>query len=118
LSGRQRNNNLLKAVFVALVLLHPALFAQPQAAPETDRLIATGKLWGTVKYFHPYLAYRNIDWDKALVDALPKIRSANTGAEYAAALESMLDALGDPATYVVSVTSKPTSAASLHIEAP
>jgi C-terminal processing protease CtpA/Prc len=63
-------------------------------------LLATGKLWITVKYFHPYLAYRDIDWDKALVDALPKVRSAATPAEYATAVNSMLEALKDPATHV------------------
>jgi C-terminal processing protease CtpA/Prc len=66
---------------------------------ETDRLLAIGKLWVTVKYFHPYLAYRDIDWDKALVDALPKIRTAGMQAEYAAAVQSMLDALRDPVTH-------------------
>jgi C-terminal processing protease CtpA/Prc len=68
-------------------------------ATEQDRLIASAKLWGTVKYFHPYLAYRDIDWDKALVDALPGIRSAAGPTEYAKVLGSMLDALHDPVTY-------------------
>lgn len=75
------------------------MFAQ-QSSTEQDRLIAACKLWTTVKYFHPYLAYRNIDWDRALIDALPKIRSAPTAVDYAAALRTMLDALHDPATYI------------------
>ena len=33
--------------------------------------MALGKLWGTIGLFHPYLAYRNINWDSALVVALP-----------------------------------------------
>ena len=61
-------------------------------------MIATAKLWGTVKYFHPYLAYRDIDWDKALVDALPQIRGANKAADYLKALTGMLEALHDPVT--------------------
>jgi C-terminal processing protease CtpA/Prc len=60
---------------------------------ETDRLAATGRLWITVKYFHPYLAYRDLDWDQALVDALPKIRSAQTAVEYEAAVRSMMRGL-------------------------
>jgi C-terminal processing protease CtpA/Prc len=71
---------------------------QTNTFSEQDRLIATGRLWGTVKYFHPYLAYRKIDWDKALVDALPKIRAASNPADYAKALGVMLDALQDPVT--------------------
>jgi len=98
-----------------LLLLHPVLFAQPPSPSENDRLLATGKLWTTVKYFHPYLAYRDLDWDGALVGALPKIRAASSSTEYAAALQSMLDALHDPATYaVIDTTAGPT--ASMHIE--
>ncbi len=79
-------------------MLSRAALAQTGAS-EQDRLIATAKLWGTVKYFHPYLAYRDIDWDKALVNALPPIRSAKSTAEYVKALGGMLDALHDPMTY-------------------
>ena len=91
---------LRRFLLIALALL-ASHFALAQQTPETDRLVAVGKLWITVKYFHPYLACRDIDWDKALVDALPKIRGATNRAEYAAAVQSMLDALQDPATYVL-----------------
>jgi len=70
---------------------------------ETERLVSTGKLWITVKYFDPVLAYRNIDWDQALVDALPKIRAAHTTAEYEAAVRSMMQ--------VVAPNAPPSSAA-------
>jgi hypothetical protein len=67
-----------------------------------DRLVALCKLWGTVKYFHPYLAYReDIDWDKALVEAVPKINAAQSTAAYADAVQGMLDALRDPTTRVL-----------------
>ncbi len=89
---------LLSAV---LVLIASGCLSAQSPGSENDRLLATGKLWITVKYFHPYLAYRDIDWDKALVDALPKIRAAKNRADYAAALESMLDALHDPSTHVL-----------------
>lgn len=58
----------------------------------------TARLWTTVEYFHPYIAYRDIDWDNALVTALPKIRAAKTTAEYHAAIASMLAELHDPET--------------------
>ena len=67
-----------------------------------ERLVALCKLWGAVKYFHPYLAYRNdIDWDAALVTAIPKVRNATSAAEYAGAVEDMLAALDDSATRVI-----------------
>jgi C-terminal processing protease CtpA/Prc len=62
------------------------------------RLAGLAKVWGAVKYFHPYLAYRNIDWDKALVDAIPKVNAAKTPQEYESAINQMLAALNDRAT--------------------
>lgn len=85
-SGR-RLKSALAAVLLA-GLLHAAELAKTS---ENDRLIQTAKLWIAVKYFHPSLVSGNIDWDKALIDALPKIRSAQTQAEYAAAVRSMLE---------------------------
>ncbi|MEJ7617840.1 MAG: hypothetical protein WKF30_12975 [Pyrinomonadaceae bacterium] len=73
--------------------------AQPEAQ-RIERLIALCKLWAAVKYFHPYLAYRDIDWDGALVAAIPKVNAAHSPKEYAAAIQTMLDALGDPAPRV------------------
>lgn len=47
-----------------------------------ERLVGLAKVWGVVKYFHPYLAYREIDWDSALVDAIPRVNAAKTAKEY------------------------------------
>lgn len=70
-------------------------------ATRTERLVRLGKVWGTVRYLHPYLGYKDIDWDAALVEALPKVESAKDEAAYRAAVQAMLDRLGDPATGVV-----------------
>lgn len=70
------------------------------AAP-VHRLAATGKLWAAVKYFHPWLAWRPLDWDAALMRAAPRVTAAASTEAYAAAVQTMLDALGDPATRVV-----------------
>ena len=91
----------------ALVLILAASRQSPaqetvSPAPETvnPRLLATARLWVTVKYFHPFLAYRSdIDWDQALTSALPKIVAAKSPAEYQAALESLLSSLHDPETF-------------------
>lgn len=64
----------------------------------TDRLAGLGRAWGAVKFFHPFLAYRPIDWDGALVTAIPAVKAAFTAAEYRAAIGTMLDALNDSAT--------------------
>jgi len=104
------------AVLVALLSLTAAPLTVAQADhsstgdPGTARLFATAKLWVTVKYFHPYLAYQDIDWDKALVDALPKIRAAKSADEYAVASQQMLDALHDPETHMVGAASQTAAA--------
>ena len=75
----------------------------PSSVPaETDRLIAVAKTWATVKYLHPYLSDHPIDWDKALLDALPRIRSSQDNSEYKTAVGAMLSVLQDPLTRVLS----------------
>jgi hypothetical protein len=59
------------------------------------RLAGLAKVWGAVKYFHPYLAYREIDWDKALIETLPKVSAAKTAQEYESAVNGMLAVLTD-----------------------
>ena len=77
------------AFALAAAFLAPAQQAAPKN-PDTDRLIQTAKVWIAVKYFHPYAAYHAVDWDKALVEELPNIRSAKSVDEYKAALQSLL----------------------------
>lgn len=82
--------------------------SQPLPAPAVERLAGLAKLWGKIKYFHPYLAYRPIDWDQALLEAIPKVEAAVTVEDYRLALESLLAPLGDPATRV-KLTDEPRS---------
>jgi C-terminal processing protease CtpA/Prc len=91
----------------------PSLAQAPVAArpAAVDRLARAGRLWGAVRYLHPWLAYKPIDWDAALVQAVPKIQAAGTPEEYAAAVQGMLDALGDPATRVAPPGKEPAAPA-------
>lgn len=94
----------IRVVFLLSAVLFSTICQTTQAQnPSAEdarlaRLAGLAKVWGTVKYFHPYLAYRNIDWDKALVDAIPKVSTAKTPQEYQAAINQMLAALNDPST--------------------
>ncbi len=74
--------------------------AQALGAGEQARLIALGKLWITVKYFHPALPSSKIDWDRALLDALPEVRSASDQQQLTAAIQRMLGVLEDSLTRV------------------
>ena len=67
---------------------------------QVERLTKMAELWGTVKYFHPYLAYRDINWDSAMVAVLPHVLEAEDSESYANAIESLLSVLDDPSTYV------------------
>jgi C-terminal processing protease CtpA/Prc len=99
-----RSARLYLSVAVLLVLVLgalPAHAAEPAAGSSLDRLTQVGHLWGTVRYLHPYLLYRDIDWDAALVAALPRVEAAKSPQEYAAAVQGMLAALGDPVTRVL-----------------
>ncbi|WP_241759405.1 S41 family peptidase [Pyxidicoccus parkwayensis] len=93
---------------VCLALLVVSGAAAQQAKPEEQertrlqRLTALGELWGQVRYRHPWMLSRNIDWDAAFMNAVPKVEAARSTDEYAAAVQSMLDVLKDPATKVKS----------------
>jgi C-terminal processing protease CtpA/Prc len=81
----------------------PAIAAQDDPAgkvPSGERLAGLCRLWGVVKFCHPYLATREIDWDTALIRTLPMVRDAKTPEEYKSALQSLLAYLNDPATGV------------------
>jgi C-terminal processing protease CtpA/Prc len=98
----------LLALFLSCLILCQANQAQTQttaqpAAPSGEearvaRLAGLAKVWGAVKFFHPYLAYREIDWDKALIETLPKVNSARSAQEYQAAVNQMLAVLNDRST--------------------
>ncbi|MBV9036777.1 MAG: hypothetical protein JO182_19965, partial [Acidobacteriaceae bacterium] len=107
-SDRQyRTLSLRRSLICSLCLCASALAFAQQLPPENQRLFDTGKLWITVRYFHPYLAYRtDINWDAALIDTLPKIRAASSPQDYAAAVNTMLAALHDPLTYAALLQNK------------
>ncbi|MBL8148890.1 MAG: hypothetical protein JNN15_03060 [Blastocatellia bacterium] len=68
---------------------------------RTERLAALGRVWGLVKLFHPYLGYKNIDWDGAAIKAIAKVNAAKTSEEYELAVSEMLAVLNDPVTRVI-----------------
>ena len=96
--------------FLAASLLYPISTLAQNAPPSLDasavsRLRVLGRVWGDVKYFHPSLAYRDVDWDGALVASVPFALAASSESEFVAAVDRMLEALEDPVTTVVPKTS-------------
>jgi len=85
-----------------LAVASPRLPAQaPTDSGGVERLAALGKLWGVVKFFQPAFLERAVNWDSAVVAAIPRVRAAGSTAAYAAAVGDLLATLGDPATRVV-----------------
>jgi C-terminal processing protease CtpA/Prc len=82
-------------------------------AKRVERLAALGRLWGAIKFFHPYIAYKNIDWDEALVQTIPKVNEAKSADEYRAAIAHLLSFLDDPNTRVVNRANATPSKASV-----
>lgn len=75
--------------------------AHPEAV-RVERLVGLARVWGHCKFFHPALADRtDVDWDAALVAAIPEVRRSRTPEEYALAVQSMLARLEDPLTRVI-----------------
>jgi C-terminal processing protease CtpA/Prc len=89
------------AFFLSVLLLAFCQTLQAQTAEDARiaRLAGLARVWGTVKYFHPFLGYRDIDWDKALVEAIPKVNAAKSPQDYQAALNQMLAVLNDKSTH-------------------
>jgi C-terminal processing protease CtpA/Prc len=73
------------------------LSAQPL---RIQRLARLGMLWGAIRYLHPFLPQRDIDWDRAVLAAIPRVSAAASTDEYVAAISDMMSALADPVTRV------------------
>jgi len=97
-----KTQKLLALFLSCIVICQPAQAHANSSSSAEDariaRLAGLAKVWGTVKYFHPFLAYRDIDWDKALVETIPKVNAAKTPQEYQAAVNQMLAVLNDKST--------------------
>jgi C-terminal processing protease CtpA/Prc len=84
------------AAFVGIVLLALAV-----RAGETERLMSLARVWAMTKYLDPAVTMGDVDWDKALVKAIPAVRAARSDDDFAAAVDGMLRTLHDPATTVL-----------------
>jgi C-terminal processing protease CtpA/Prc len=74
---------------------------QTREEARVDRLSGLFRLWGAIHFFHPFVVHGSIDWDAALLSAIPRVEGAASSEDYRAAIETMLRELKDPETYVV-----------------
>ena len=86
-----------------LLIVSGFSFAQQSLTEEQiNRLADAGKVYGLVKYFHPFLQYKNINWDSVFAANVEGIIGAKSKREYGDVLKRMLSVLDDNLTCIVS----------------
>jgi C-terminal processing protease CtpA/Prc len=66
---------------------------------ENQKLAATCKVWGFLKYYHPNVADGSKNWDEQLFIILPQVEKAQTKEDFSLVLESWIDTLGEVKKY-------------------
>lgn len=87
-------------LFFLIVFTQP-IFAESKIT-ETEKLAATCKVWGFLKYYHPKVGAGEVNWDNQLLEKLPKIEAAQTKEEFSLILENWIDDLG-PVTEIAPI---------------
>src|SRR5688572_28960223 len=95
---------MLSKIFIPLFFVSSSSFAQQQlTAEQINRLADAGKIYGYVKYFHPFLQYKNINWDSAFAANVEAIIKARNKYEYADVLQKLFSVLEDGLTTVAKI---------------
>lgn len=92
----------MRKLTVILFLLIPSIYAFAQSY-NTERLKAISTIWGETYLFHPSIirSDKNIEWEKDLVEFLPRIKNINSNDEFIKVVNSLLLAkLQDPFTLI------------------
>lgn len=67
-------------LFIVFLSISPAIWAQQKLSEsQIEHLALLGKSWSLLKYHHPSVAAGKYDWDSALVNIIPNIKSADEG---------------------------------------
>lgn len=95
-----------KTTLIAMILFAFQIGFANTSPTETEKLAATCKIWGFLKYYHPNVANGNFNWDEQLFKILPKIEEAKTDAEFSNVLEKWINSLGKVKAYKAEIPSK------------
>ena len=79
--------------FLSLLLVLLSFQAFGKKDIRTDNLYYTCKVWGFLKYHHPNISARDMDWDKELKDMLLKMDKVGSAAKRNRLLKSWTDNL-------------------------
>ncbi len=85
----------MKKAVVLFIILFSFNFTNAQNdLTETEKLFATAKVWGFLKYYHPEVSKGKFDWDKELINNLPQILNSNSKEEFNDVLLKWINSLG------------------------
>ncbi|MBO9583244.1 MAG: peptidase S41 [Flavobacterium sp.] len=82
-----------KTLLITFVLLFQISFSKP--ITETQKLAATCKVWGFLKYYHPNVTDGSKNWDEQLFQILPKVEEAQTSEAFSQVIENWIVSLGE-----------------------
>jgi hypothetical protein len=69
-------------------------------AGRIERLASLIRLWGTIRFFHPYVASKPTDWDSAFINAVQPAENVASRTDFALAISGKLARLDDSETRV------------------
>ncbi len=86
-------------LFVLAILFNSIAYGAPgvqhRLMDETVRLEALAKVWGLLKYYHPEVAKGEMDWDAALMSAVPAVRAAEDYTSFNQEINNLIVQAGD-----------------------
>lgn len=85
----------MKRLFLLLsVLIMQAALANTPIS-ENQKLEATARIWGFLKYYHPQVAKGKFNWDQKLIEILPEVEKAQTKEALSEVYIKWIDGLGE-----------------------
>lgn len=81
-------------ILLALILGFNIIHSQDNLT-ENQKLFATAKVWGFLKYYHPQVATGNFNWDNQLFNIIPKVTSTTSQDEFSSVLLNWINSLGE-----------------------
>lgn len=101
MTGRRRGWPLLALLLLALPGVREVAAQEVSDSIRIRRLATLGRLYNTVRFFHPYLGYLGIEWDAVTAEAAAAVSVADSRESYADAVARLLGYLHDPRTRVL-----------------
>ncbi len=97
-AGNRGNGEIRLRGFANVVLKR----VEPEpGASRIERLASLIRLWGTIRFFHPFVASKPIGWDSAFIAAVPLAEKAAPRDDFVRAVSGMPAALDDSETRVL-----------------